>query len=47
MQEHVIKEKVKERYGIALTGIENVCIVCTTTEYCCSYIDKIAKGNIE
>ena len=44
MQEHVIKEKVKERYGIALTGIESV---CATTEYCCSYIDKIAKRNTE
>ena len=44
MQERVIKEKVKEKYGsIALTGTFES--VCATTEYCCSCINKIAKGN--
>jgi len=44
MQEHVIKEKVEERYSsIALTGtFESVCV---TTEYSCSCIDKIAERN--
>jgi len=31
MQDHVIKEKVKERYGIGLTGTFES--VCATTEY--------------